>query len=228
MIQAQITIDRFLRSSLSTQYKLNVYERMLLVMLASYTSSKSDCFPSHLSLATYCGMSIDSVKSYTKTLEGKGLIKISRYFGKNNHYQLFIPSADSTQCSQHPVPVAPPTQCSQLLVPGADSTTNNISNNIRECTSGISLKKRQANKPTKTNKSSFPEKMEIGESHRTIATQSGLDVEAEFIHFREYHLSRGAKFSRWDMAFNTWLRNATKFTKKNLIQQQIQCQELYE
>lgn len=137
MIQAQIIIDRFLRSDLSAQYNLNVYERMILVILASYAGTKSDCFPSHLSLATNGGMSVDSVKSYTKSLEEKGLVKVLRSCGVNNHYQLTIPSADSTRSSQHPVPATPPTLLSEPLVPSADSTTNNISNNISECTSDM-------------------------------------------------------------------------------------------
>jgi hypothetical protein len=219
MIQAQILIDRFLRNEISQQYKLNAYEKLILFFLASYMGVKSVCYPSYPTLAIECSISVDTVKRSIQSLENRLLIKIVRAKGKNNYYsftELIIDpvGAHSTQCSEHLGANSSDHQVLTATRVGADSPPNNIINNIKECTSVISLKERQANKSTKTNKSSFPEAMEIGDIHRAIAIQSDLDVEAEYIHFKEHHLSKGSKFLRWDMAFNTWLRNAAKFTKK--------------
>jgi hypothetical protein len=221
MMPSQILVDRFLRGEISQQYNLTAHEKLLLFFLASYMGSKSQCHPSFKSLAVDCSLSVDSVKRGIKSLDGKTLINVSRHMGKNNRYTFNSPifeklGADSTRCSQHPDADSTTHQVHTAPTPGAHSTPNNISNNIRECTSGIDPKKHGTNPPTRKNKSSsFPESMRPNESHRTMAGQWGLAVEDEFQHFKEHHLAKGNKFSRWDMAFNTWLRNARKFTSKN-------------
>ena len=79
-------------------------------------------------------------------------------------------------------------------------------------------KKQSLQKQSRKSKSAFSEEIEITDSHKTIAIQAGLNVEAEYTHFKEHHLSKGSEFARWDIAFNTWLRNAAKFSrnKRNL------------
>ncbi|MEO8401787.1 MAG: helix-turn-helix domain-containing protein [Gammaproteobacteria bacterium] len=214
-MQAQIIIDRFLRSDFSAQYNLNVYEKILLVMLASYAGANAECFPSHIALSVDCSISMDSVKRYTRSLEKKQLINIRRSYGINNYYRLSIPSAATTECLQHPALIASPTQSQQHLSPGADSTTNNISNNINEYTLVTNLKKPRA---IKKNKSIFPEKMEVNDMHKLRATEYGLDVNEEFQHFKEYNLAKGNTYSSWDLSFCVWLRNARKFSQKNINQ----------
>lgn len=125
----QIVVERFLRDSLNTS-KLNSYERILLVMLASYTGNNVNCWPSHLTLSKVCGMSTDSVKRYLKSLEEKKLIKILRYMGINNHYELTIPYAISTQGLQHLEANSTTNQVPTAFTPSADTAPNNISNNI--------------------------------------------------------------------------------------------------
>jgi len=136
-MQSQIIVDRFLRSSFSIG--LNVYEKMLLVILASYAGLKSECFPSQSTLAINCSISKDSIKRYTKSLERKGLIKIIRELGENNRYQLSIPSANSTQCFQQLAITDHSTTCHESLLLSADSTANNINNNINKYTSENSV-----------------------------------------------------------------------------------------
>ena len=141
-MSSQILIDRFLRSENSHQRNLHAHEKLLLFFLASYMGKKTMCYPSHQSLANDCTLSSDSVKRRLKSLEKKNIITVSRKSGCNNQYAFNLkiinePSADSTQCCQHleadstthPVPTAP--------TPSAHSTPNNISNNIKECTSNI-------------------------------------------------------------------------------------------
>ena len=51
------------------------------------------------------------------------------------------------------------------------------------------------------------------ERHREMATKLGLDVAAEGENFRDHHRGRGNRFLDWDLTFNTWLRNAKKFSR---------------
>ncbi|PWY56059.1 hypothetical protein DGG96_08980 [Legionella qingyii] len=209
MMQAQIVVDRFLRQEHSHAFMLNAYERLLLVMLASYMGNKTSCFPSHQSLSIDCGMSTDSVKRTLKSLENKYLIKILRTTGSSNHYQLTIPSADSTGCSQPPVANSTIHLVASAGTPGANSPPNNISNNIKQYTLLANKKLR-----VKTIKKTFPQKFAINESHREKANGLSLDIDSEFEHFKEHHIAKGSKFSDWGMAFHTWLRNAAKFSQQ--------------
>lgn len=208
MMQAQIIVDRFLRKEHSYPFMLNAYERILLVMLASYAGNKIDCFPSHQSLSKDCGMSTDTVKRNLKTLENKYLVKILRSTGSNNHYELTIPSANGTEGAQHAVAnsITYPTLSAPRL--SAVSPPNNISNNIKQYTSFANKKLR-----TKTVRKTFPQDFLINESHREKANFLNLDIDSEFEHFKEHHMAKGNQFADWGMAFHTWLRNAAKFSQ---------------
>lgn len=59
----------------------------------------------------------------------------------------------------------------------------------------------------------LPEDWDVSESHRTLATQLGVDPDSEAEQFRDHHAARGSTFRDWDRAFNTWLRNAKKFDR---------------
>lgn len=217
-IPSQVLADRFLRSEASIPFNLNAYERVLLFILASYAGGKINCFPSHQSLSTYCGMSVDSVKRYTKSLKGKELITIIRVNGCNNTYQLNIPivepNAKSTGCSQPPPADSTTHPGLTATSPGADSPTNNISNNINQSTSFGHTNKMTKNHPLKKREHTLPEDMKINDRHRELASELNLNVESEFNHFKEHHLAKGSVYTRWDMAFCTWLRNASKFSSK--------------
>jgi hypothetical protein len=210
-MQSQIIVDRFLRSNLSHSFKLNAYERILLVILASYAGHKDKCFPSHQSLSIDCGMSTDSVGRYAQLLEEKQLLTINRVTGNNNLYKLSIPmmtpTADSTHRSEQPPADSDNHASLTAASPTAESGTNNISNNIKESTSLLSLKKQKT-------KSSFPVGMTTTERHKNIAFELGLNIEDEFECFKEHHTANGNKFERWDMAFNMWLRRAAKYSQK--------------
>jgi len=47
------------------------------------------------------------------------------------------------------------------------------------------------------------------------ATALSLDAAYEAEAFKDHHQSKGNRFVDWDAAFQTWLRNATKFSKGN-------------
>lgn len=196
-MQAQILVDRFLRSELSRH--LNVYEKMLLVILASYCGKKSKCFPSHVSLKRDCSMSTDSIKRYTKSLARMGLIEIIRREGQNNLYKLKIPSSNSTECSQRSDVTGAQTLASIAPTSSAPSTANNITNNKKKYTSLIN------------SNTTLPKELMISQSHRELAHTLALNVEEEFLTFKEYHKAKGSVFACWESAFNTWLRKANKF-----------------
>lgn len=137
-MQSQIIIDRFLRSEHSHQYRMHSHEKLILFFLASYMGQKSTCYPSIKLLAIDCNLSIDSIKRSIKSLASKELIKVLRVSGYSNRYTFnlsIINQTYATQCSQlldansHPpgMPIATP--------PSADSTSNNITNHIKEYTS---------------------------------------------------------------------------------------------
>lgn len=47
-----------------------------------------------------------------------------------------------------------------------------------------------------------------------LATELGVDINREIPAFADYHQSKGSTFLNWNLALNTWLRNAVKYTRK--------------
>ncbi len=207
---AQVKVDRFLRSELSD--RLKIHEKMLLVILASYTGNKTDCYPSIQTLAIKCSMSESSVKTYIKHLEKKELIKPTRSKGEKNHYTLFIPRCEITGLPDNQVIPHPSTLSPGDPVPSHTTPPNNISNNIKEYTS-LGKSKRSSLKNKKT---TFPELFAVEEAHREKSTLLGLDVDSELEAFKEYYVAKGSTFANWSMAFLSWLRKAATFSKPKL------------
>ncbi len=214
-IPSQVLVDRFLRNEISHQYKLNAYEKLILFFLASYMGRKKYCNPSFIRLAIDCSLSSDSVKRYIPAIEKKGLINVERRRGINNKYSFTEKlGAISTQCSEHLVAISTENQVLLASGVGANSPTNNsnnITNNINR-----SLKMTRNNKHGKKKDIPFPDDMTINDSHKEMARKFGLDVDSEFIKFKENHLSKGNEFKRWDMAFNTWLRRAYEYSQRKV------------
>ena len=70
-------------------------------------------------------------------------------------------------------------------------------------------------KPTKR-KHSLPEDFEPKQSHYDLAAKLSVDLMAELHQFCDYHGANGSTMADWNLALNTWLRNANKWgTKKN-------------
>lgn len=73
--------------------------------------------------------------------------------------------------------------------------------------------KKKGRQPMKSTQ--LPKDFKISESvTKWLAEQEGsvmVDIEKEFLAFKDFHLSKGNVFKDWDAAFRTWLRNAIKF-----------------
>lgn len=88
-MQMQIIIERFLRDKKSHSFKLNAYDRIVMVMLASYMGNKNTCWPSYSSLAIDAGLSRRSLIRVIKKLEDLKIIKVIREQDKNNIYEFY-------------------------------------------------------------------------------------------------------------------------------------------
>lgn len=49
------------------------------------------------------------------------------------------------------------------------------------------------------------------QNHHDLANELHVDLNQEFLQFKDYHKAKGTVFKNWDAAFNNWLRNAKKF-----------------
>jgi len=67
-------------------------------------------------------------------------------------------------------------------------------------------------KPAKKN-TQLPDDFEPNENNRATAEKQGVDLEQELASFKDYHGAKGSKFKNWNLALNTWLRNASKFSR---------------
>lgn len=81
------------------------------------------------------------------------------------------------------------------------TTTETTTNNI-------------AVKPQKP-KRELPDNFKPNEHHRDIALNENINLDTEFIKFKDYCLANGKKYIDWNAAFNNWLRNAGGYKKSN-------------
>ena len=61
----------------------------------------------------------------------------------------------------------------------------------------------------------IPDDFEPTNHHRDIAISQNINLDNEFVKFRDYCLANGKKYIDWDAAFNNWLRNAGKYQRSN-------------
>lgn len=134
-MQIQIIIKKFLRSEKSHSYKLSAYDRILMIMLASYMGKNATCWPSIKSLIKDCGMSKDTIIRSLRKLHKLGILKITRKKNKNNVYEFYpqvVAISDlKVAISDHMV---------------SDSYPNNNINNINNNKSTFDTKNVQTNK----------------------------------------------------------------------------------
>jgi hypothetical protein len=61
----------------------------------------------------------------------------------------------------------------------------------------------------------LPDNFNPQDSHQALAAKLGVDLQAEFDQFRDYHQAKGSTMKDWSKALNTWIRNAKKFGGTN-------------
>lgn len=61
----------------------------------------------------------------------------------------------------------------------------------------------------------IPDDLKPNDTARYLATQLGVDIDAEMPAFRDHHLKLDSRFSDWQAAIRTWVRNAHKFAPKS-------------
>lgn len=155
----QIIIDRFLRSEKSKEYKLNIYEKFILTMLASYMGDKLNCWPSFETLKEECSISKNTLLRNIKSLENKKLLKVSRYKNINNEYEFENIIQEIALGSGYQLPASAcerqGSACERpLVVPDRDP--NNIINNINNKKSYPQAKEFTKYKPHETSELPSP------------------------------------------------------------------------
>ncbi|EJG2381875.1 replication protein [Raoultella ornithinolytica] len=71
-------------------------------------------------------------------------------------------------------------------------------------------------KPKKQKKraSQFPEGFAPNAGNQKLALELGVNLQSEVSAFSDHHQSKGSTFKDWNLALNTWLRNAVKFGRR--------------
>lgn len=72
-------------------------------------------------------------------------------------------------------------------------------------------------KPEKPKKraTQYPGDFTPSDGNIKLAGDLGVDLQSEAAAFADYHQSKGSTFTNWNLALNTWLRNAVKFGRKS-------------
>lgn len=77
-----------------------------------------------------------------------------------------------------------------------------------------------------------PDDLRPDQTARDLASQLGVNVEAEFPKFCDHHDAKGSLFSDWQAALRTWTRNAARFAERGSVipirQQKTRSQRIIE
>lgn len=83
-------------------------------------------------------------------------------------------------------------------------------------------KKQVLEKKPKKKLCEAPEKFTPNENNLSLAKELGLNIAQETQAFLDHHGSKGSQFKDWNLALNTWLRNAKKINANNTYQSKNQ------
>jgi hypothetical protein len=73
-----------------------------------------------------------------------------------------------------------------------------------------------AAKPQKSKRAcQFPDDFQPNDNHRQIASSENVNIDTEFIKFKDYCIANGKKYVDWNAGFNNWLRNAGKYQRNS-------------
>lgn len=76
----------------------------------------------------------------------------------------------------------------------------------------------EPNLPKKSKKTSFPEDFAIGPQLRGWCLQQHVfDPEPHLEAFKDFHTAKGSRFTDWEAAFRTWIRNRERFGPKKIV-----------
>lgn len=106
----------------------------------------------------------------------------------------------------------------ELDIVDVGTTTKSISLDqeiTTEITAEITTNIIAAKPQTQTQKRAcqIPGDFEPTNHHRDIAISQNINLDNEFVKFRDYCLANGKKYIDWDAAFNNWLRNSGKYQR---------------
>lgn len=78
-------------------------------------------------------------------------------------------------------------------------------------------------KPAKESKraTQYPKELEPNDRNRELAKELGVNLQSEFEAFADHHQAKGSTYKDWNLALNTWLRNAVKFGSKPAQQSKV-------
>ena len=66
----------------------------------------------------------------------------------------------------------------------------------------------------KNNKTPYPENFALSDDLRAwVAKQHCADPDGQLEAFHDYHVSHGSRFTDWNAAYRTWIRNSIKFNR---------------
>lgn len=168
--------------------QLTPEQKIVLLALADYADGDGVCFPGQKNLARKTSIPERTLRRRIQELEElKLIIRRRRHHGDgyrtSDEYRLLPAGVAGWPTGQEEAPQRP-------TVAGTEEPS------VEPSVTATARARQLPSDLTWTN------------AHSLKAHAKGVDVEAEFEKFKDYHLARASKFVDWDRAFHTWLNNA--------------------
>lgn len=213
--------------ALSQQIVTAAPARHVLLCLANYADQDGKAaFPSTKTLAKDTGLGERTVRYKLDDLEKAGVIvrgnqKIAAaYIDRTDRrpicYDIAINRGAGDACRDERGASHDATGCSSQQN-GVHLTTERGAGDAPNPSYKPSSDPSLNRKAKKTSSTELPEDFEPSENNRLTAEKQGVDLEHELANFKDHHGAKGSKFKDWNLALNTWLRNAGKWAKPSNV-----------
>lgn len=157
----------------------------------------------------------DAVYGMLKELESAGYLSRDKARSKGGEFGGVDYIVHESPLTEKPDTVKPYTDEPDTVNPTQVSTEGLVSNEVEASTDVSSPK--TAKKPKAARKVAMPTDFVPNETNQRLAKESGVDLAIEAAKFQDYHGSKGSRFVDWNLALNTWLRNAGKWAKPSNV-----------
>jgi hypothetical protein len=203
----------------------SVGRKAVLLYLAECCDERGTCFPGQRKMAEATEQGHRTVERHIAEMTAAGLLchhARPRQDGRGRSSDRYYLHVDG-ECRNPNCPIVEWHEGArdQPANLAGRSTTNPPTEHDQPATSGgggnsqswnsQSLGAEQARTPPKRARQ-FPEGWEPNDAHKKLAKDHELDLVAETEQFEDHHRAKGSKFLDWDRAFNTWLRNASRWS----------------
>lgn len=191
----------------------SVGRKAVLQYLAARSDERGSCFPGQQKIAKATEQGLRTINRHIADMEEAGLLchhSRPRPDGKGRTSDRYFLHVDG-ECGRVDCPLFDALDQHANLAGWRPTNTppetdQHATGGVRGTTSRTTSRKKS--------ETGFPEGWKPNKNHAALASERSVDLREQAVQFEDHHRAKGSRYVNWDLAFNTWLRNASRWSKR--------------